>query len=284
MDRFDYNQPNTRERIAARRKSRAARAGSDVRPGPRRAVGSWFASGRIISLLLLLAAVGGLLYIATAPRFTVRAITVDGAQAMKSSAVADLAGVHGQSIWLVDTRQIVERLKSSAYIEQAQASVTLPDRLAISVTERRPEVRWLSGDTLYLLDASGRVLDTDTTGPISNTLVIEDRSNRLLQPNDMVDTDALKLGRLLSLRLPAELGLQPAHIGWNLDTKIFITTPDNRTIIFGQSDNLDDKFSVLGTLLKDHTVFTLLDLRPELPFYRNDMPGAPTPTEAPETP
>ena len=284
MDRFDYNQPNTRERIAARRKSRAARAGSDVRPGPRRAVGSWFASGRIISLLLLLAAVGGLLYIATAPRFTVRAITVDGAQAMKSSAVADLAGVHGQSIWLVDTRQIVERLKSSAYIEQAQASVTLPDRLAISVTERRPEVRWLSGGTLYLLDASGRVLDTDTTGPISNTLVIEDRSNRLLQPNDRVDTDALKLGRLLSLRLPAELGLQPAHIGWNLDTKIFITTPDNRTIIFGQSDNLDDKFSVLGTLLKDHTVFTLLDLRPELPFYRNEVPGAPTPTEAPETP
>ena len=278
MDRFDYNQPNTRERIAARRKSRATRAGSDVRPGPRRTVGSWFASGRIISLLLLLAAVGGLLYIATAPRFTVRAITVDGAQAMKSSAVADLAGVHGQSIWLVDTQQIVERLKGSAYIEQAQASVTLPDRLAISVTERRPEVRWLSGGTLYLLDASGRVLDTDTTGPISNTLVIEDRSNRLLQPNDMVDTDALKLGRLLSLRLPAELGFRPAHIGWNLDTKIFITTADNRTIIFGGSDNLDDKFSVLGTLLKDQTAFTLLDLRPVMPFYRNDVPGAPTPT------
>jgi len=111
MDRFDYNQPNTRERIAARRKSRAARVGSDVRPGARRAVGSWIASGRIASLLLLIAALGGLLYIATAPRFTVRAITVDGAQAMKSSTVADLAGVRGQSIWLVDTQQIVERLK-----------------------------------------------------------------------------------------------------------------------------------------------------------------------------
>ena len=284
MDRFDYNQPNTRERIAARRKSRATRAGSDVRPGPRRTVGSWFASGRIISLLLLLAAVGGLLYIATAPRFTVRAITVDGAQAMKSSAVADLAGVHGQSIWLVDTRQIVERLKSSAYIEQAQASVTLPDRLAISVTERRPEVRWLSGGALYLLDASGRVLGADTTGPISSTLVIEDRSNRPLRPNDMVDADALKLGRVLSLRLPAELGLRPAHIGWNPDTRIFITTADNRTIIFGRSDHLDDKLSVLGTLLRDRTAFTLLDLRPVMPFYRNDLPGAPMPTAAPETP
>jgi cell division protein FtsQ len=242
MDRFDYNQPNTRERIAARRRSRATRAGSAVRPGPRRAVGSWVASGRIASLLLLIAALGGLLYVATAPRFTVREIAVEGAQAMKSSAIAELSGAQGQSIWLVDTHQIAERLKRSAYIEQARASVALPDRLSIAVTERRPEVRWLSGGTLYLLDGDGRVLDTDTTSPVSNTLVIEDRSNRL------------------RLRLPAELGLRPAHIGWNLDTKIFITTADNRTIIFGRSDNLDDKLSVLGTLLKDGTAFTLLDL------------------------
>jgi cell division protein FtsQ len=284
MDRFDYNQPNTRERIAARRKSRATRAGSAVRPGPRRAVGSWIASGRIASLLALIAALGGLLYIATAPSFNVREISVEGAQAMKPSAIAELAGVRGQSIWLVDTRQIVERLKGSAYIEQAQASVTLPNRLSIVVTERRPEIRWQSGGALYLLDASGRVLDTDTTGPISSTLVIEDRSNQPLKPNDMVDADALKLGRMLSLRLPAELGLQPAHIGWNLDTRIFITTADNRTIIFGRSDKLDDKLSVLGTLLKEQTAFTLLDLRPEMPFYRNDVPGAPTPTPIEATP
>src|SRR5690242_2437126 len=133
MDRFDYNQPNTRERVAARRRSRAARATSPVRPGPRRAVGSWVASGRIASLLLLVAALGGLLYIATAPRFTVREIAVDGAQAMKPSAVAELSGARGQSIWLVDTRQIVARLERSAYIEQAQASVALPDRLSITV-------------------------------------------------------------------------------------------------------------------------------------------------------
>src|ERR1043165_4928033 len=105
MDRFDYNQPNTRERIAARRKSRAVRAGSDVRPGARRAVGSWIASGRIAGLLLLIAALGGLLYVATAPSFNVREITVDAAQAMKPSAVAELAGVRGQSIWLIDTGQ-----------------------------------------------------------------------------------------------------------------------------------------------------------------------------------
>jgi cell division protein FtsQ len=286
MDRFDYNQPNTRARIAARRQARHPRRGSTVRPGPRRAASAWVETGKIASLLLMIAALGGLLYIATAPRFTVREIEVQGAQALSQAKVAELAGAQGQSIWLVDTRQVVERLKANAYVERASANVALPDRVAIVVQERRPEVRWQSGGALYLLDADGRVLDTAATAPVSNTLVIEDESNRPLQPNDTVDLDALKLGRVLSLRLPAELGIQPAHIGWNLDTRIFVTAGDGRKIIFGGSDNLERKLLVLGTVLSDKTAFTLLDLRPSTPFYRNDVPGAstPAPDEATETP
>lgn len=274
MDHFDYNQPNTRARIAARRQARTKRAGPAVRPGPKRAVGAWLATGKIASLLLLFAALGGLLYVATAPRFTVREIAVEGAQALSHEKVAELAGARGLSIWLIDTKQIVERLKTNAYVEHASASTALPDRLSITVRERRPELRWQSGGALYLLDADGRVLDTDDTAPLSDTLVIDDLSNRRLEPNDIVDPDALELGRVLSLRLPAELGLRPSRIAWNIDTKIFITTPDNRTIIFGTSDNLDGKLLVLGTLLKDQTAFTLLDLRPRTPYYRNDAPGA----------
>ena len=280
MDRFEYNQPNTRERIAARRRARATRGGSAVRPGPRRAVGSWIASGRLFSLLSLIAALGGLLYIATAPRFTVQQILVEGAQAMQPDAVAELSGARGRSIWLIDTRQIVDQLETSAYIENASANVTLPDQLTITVNERRPEVRWQSGGTLYLLDASGRVLGADNTAPLTNTLVIEDSSNRPMQPNDMVDSDANQLGRMLSLRLPGELSLQPAHIGWNLDWRIFVTTMDHRNIIFGTSENLDSKLAILNSLLQDGTAFTMLDLRPNTPFYRNDVPENATPTEA----
>jgi cell division protein FtsQ len=284
MDHFDYNQPNTRARVAARRQTRAKRPAPAARPGPKRAVSGWLATGKVASLLVFIGALGGLVYVATAPRFAVSAVAVEGAQALSQEKVAALAGVTGQSIWLVDTEQIVERLQTNAYIERASASVALPDRLTIAIRERRPEVRWQTGGALYLIDGDGRVLDTDEAAPISDTLVIEDLSNRPLQPNDMVDTDALKLGRVLSLRLPAELGLQPSRIAWNLDTKIFVTTADNRTIVFGTSDNLDGKLMVLGTLLKDQTAFTFLDLRPSTPFYRNDAPGAPPPAEAGATP
>jgi cell division protein FtsQ len=284
MNRFDYNQPNTRERIAARRKTRRSPSGSRVKPGPRRAVGSWLASGRIASLLLLIAALGGLVYVFSAPRFTVRDIHVEGAQAMSPDAVVTLADARGQSIWLVDTAQIVARLKTSAYIEQASVAVGLPDHLTINVGERRPEVRWKLGSTLYLVDASGRVLDSTTTAPLTNTLVIEDRSKRPLQPNDRVDPDALKLAQMLALRLPTELGLTPTTIGWDIGTGVFATTADARTIIFGQTDNLDSKFAILGMLLKDQTPFTYLDLRPNTPFYRNDPTNTPSSVEATPTP
>src|SRR5262245_50989388 len=104
MNRFEYNQPNTRERMAARRKTRSTRPAPTVTPGPRRAADAWFASGRILSLLLLFASLGGLIYIGTTPRFTIQDIRVEGAQALSAQAVADLAAARGQSIWLVDTR------------------------------------------------------------------------------------------------------------------------------------------------------------------------------------
>src|SRR5919109_1716891 len=127
MNRFEYNQPNTRERIAARRKAQRARQGSAVKPGPRRALGSWLATGRIASLVLFVAALGSLVYVFSAPRFVVRDVRVEGAQAMSREDVTELAGAYGQSIWFVETAQIVERLMTSAYVERASAYVTLPD-------------------------------------------------------------------------------------------------------------------------------------------------------------
>jgi cell division protein FtsQ len=178
---------------------------------------------------------------------------------------------------------IADRLKANAYIERADAYLVLPDTLNLDVGERRPELRWRSGNSLYLIDASGRVLSDDAAAPLTGTLVIEDRSNHQLQPNDMVDPLALKVGRDLALRLPSELNLSPTTIAWDGDNGMLITTADNRTIIFGRGDDLDNQLVILGSILHDGTSFTLLDLRPSTPYYRNDRPDTPAqPTSTPE--
>lgn len=271
MKRFEYNKPNTRERVAARRRiSKPKRQDSLVLPGPRRAAGALLASGRLLSFVLFVAAMSGLVYIFTAPAFAVRDVQVEGAQVLQAEQVAELADARGQSIWFVDTDAIAARLKQSAYVEQAAVAVELPDRLTLHVQERRPELRWQSGGTRYLVDGSGRVLGVDGTATLTNALVIDDRSNRTLEPNDRVDADALLLGRALSLRLPDELGVQPAAISWDAASGIIVTTADGRTIAFGSSERLEEKLLILNALVRDGTAFTYLDLRPGTPYYRDE--------------
>lgn len=275
MDEFNYNRPNTRARIAARRKrTRVPSDESGVLPGPRRALGWWLASGKVVSLVVFAASVYWLWHVSSSADFTVRDVQVEGAQALSVEDVVQLAGASGESIWLVDTDQIVARLKESAYVEAASASVLLPNRLTIEVTERRPEVRWRAQGVNYLVAADGRVLGVDQSTMLTNTLVIDDRSLRQLAPNDRVDADALKLSQLIAVRLPAEVGVIPSAIGWELGTGVFITTGDQRTIVFGEIDQFDQKLAILDLLLQDGTAFTYLDLRPSTPYYRSDAVGA----------
>lgn len=282
MDEFGYNRPNTRARIAARRKrSRVPIDESGVLPGPRRALGQWLASGHVASMALLLISLGVLLYVTTAPQFVVRNIQVSGIQVLTEAEVAELSGSVGQSIWLVQTDAVVARMLQSAYIEDASASVALPDTLHIALVERRPELRWQVGDTRYLVDAAGLVLGPDTTGAITNTLVIEDRSGQPIQANDRIDPAVLQFCQLLAVRLPAEAGVTPAGISWDPSNGVVIVTPDGRTIVFGRMENVEEKIKVLQFLtVQEPTQFTYLDLRPEAPYYRND---APAPAQ-PETP
>ncbi|MEN9936266.1 MAG: hypothetical protein RLZZ387_2845 [Chloroflexota bacterium] len=275
MDDFEYNRPNTRARIAARRKRTRVPAGeSGVVPGPKRALGWWLATGKIAGLLLFAAASAGLWYVSTAEQFTVRDVRVEGAQALSEREVVRLAEARGDSIWLVDTDQIAARLLESAYVETASAAVSLPDRLTITLTERRPELRWRVGGVNYLVASDGRVLGVDQAAVLTNTLVIDDRSARPLEPNDYVDPGALKLAQLIALRLPAEVGLTPVSVSWDSEAGLFITTPEGRTIVFGETDHFDRKLSVLDTLIADGTPFTYLDLRPATPFYRSDGQAA----------
>lgn len=272
-------QPNTRARIDARRKhARSARAAA--RPGPRRATLDWLASGRVAALVLLVASLGGLAYCFTAPMFAVQDVQISGTQILDQNIVAKLADVQGRSIWFVDTNTIRSQIAANPYVEQVNVYATLPNTVAIDVHERSPEVRWQVGATRYLVAADGLVLGTDTTVPVTDTLVIEDRSNRLLEPNQRVDADALKLAQLLRLRLPNEAGVQPIGISWDQGAGLAVTLDGNRNVAFGTSERIDEKIHVLTMLIHDGTAFTSLDLRPSTPFYRND--GGATPTQEPQ--
>ncbi|NOK58410.1 MAG: FtsQ-type POTRA domain-containing protein [Chloroflexi bacterium AL-W] len=276
MQRSGYNKSQTRTTTTRRKPSRK-RTNSTVHPGAKIIAGSWFTSGRFFSLIALIVSAGSLLYIFTSPEYVVQEIRVEGAKVISTVDVIDLADARNQSIWSVDTQRINEQLLTNAYIEEANSYVVLPNQLMITINERTPEVRWQVGGNIFLVDADGRVLGNDGTAPLTNTLVIQDRSDRELAPNDHVDTKVVELGQSLALRLPTEVNLLPTDISWHPDTGMVVTAPDQKTIVFGQYDRLDEKLIVLNQLLHDGTAFTYLDLRPNTPFYRNDGDTPPSP-------
>lgn len=284
MNNADYNSPNTRARIAARRAARkggnrrTAGGGSQVRPGARRVVGRWLVTGQLFSALLFAASGAALYHLFTSPSYQVRRVEVRGNTALSNQTVAELTGLEGVPVWFADTTAATERLLASAYVEQASVSVNLPDTAVVTLVERQPDVRWQVGALQYLVDATGKVLDVANTPPPAGTLVIVDSGARTLAANDQLDPDALKLGRVLSLRLPQELRLPPQTIGWDIALGIYVKTAANQTIVFGQTEDLDRKILILGHLLKEKTAFTYLDLRPSNPFYRNgEQAAAPAP-------
>ncbi len=282
---MDYNEPNTRQRLAARRQRRRGPApanGPQATPGPRRSLMGWLASGRLVSLVIFLGACGALIYLFTDARFSVRQVEVEGNSALNAQAVAALADVEGLPIWFVRHDVAAARLRENAYVASAAVEVALPDRAIIRIVERRPEVRWQAGGVQYLVDGTGKVLAAADEPAAADVLVVADSSHMQLSPNDQIDLDAIALAQSLALRLPVELGFTPAQIGWDYGLGVYVRSPAGQTIVFGQSESLGRKLAVLDVLLKDQTSFTYLDLRPDNPFYQ-DVASAPglSPTAAP---
>ena len=292
MNEVHYNTPNTRARVAARRARRAGKpnpsGGSAVRPGTRQILGRLLVSGKLVSMLLLAGSLAALWALFTSPAYSVQQIEVRGNRALGEDVVAQLSGLRGQPIWFASAANAAQGLLSSAYVEQASVELALPDKAIVTLVERQPDMRWQLGGVQYLVDSAGKVLEAAREPAPPGTLVIQDaRCNTGacagMQPNDQVDPDALELSRRLALRLPEDLKLTPALVGWDIALGVYVKTSAGQSIVFGQTKDFERKIALLGYLLSDNTAFTYLDLRPANPFYRDENKPAATPQPTPQS-
>ncbi len=286
-----------------RREAEKRREASQARPGVRRALAWSIRSGKLLALIVLGVA-GWLLYDAlTSPGYVVRTVSAQGIMALSNADVQALADVTGQPIWLVRDAEIEARVRQSPYVERVKAQVILPDTVVVHVTERRPEVRWTHHGTTYAVTWDGLVLagappatgaaatqpvtsteamiapltisqtetvsQTQNSGPafVGSVAIVDTTPNRELKPGDKVDPDALEVARRVTLRA-AELPAPLQRVEWDAGLGVSLIVGDNRQVIIGKSERLDEKLAVLTQLLRENTPFSLLDLRTTTPYYR----------------
>jgi len=105
--------------------------------------------------------------------FAVRAIEIEGLDRLDASRVRMWLGmVEGSSIWQASPQELQARLEAQPAIAAAEVRRHLPDRLRITVRERRPRAVLRTASGYFLIDQSGAVLDPAATGQTSELPIV----------------------------------------------------------------------------------------------------------------
>lgn len=275
-----------------------------ARPVTQRSLMGYVRNGKLPALLLLLVAGWGLYATLTSPRYVVQQVRLEGGHALTQADVATLAQVQGLPIWSVASADVEARVAQSPYVERVSARVVLPATVLVRVQERQPAMRWQSGNVVYDVAQDGRILaaapgvsspspdlvasdvatqttalsPTDVLSPTAsvapqpssangNSVVIVDTTpDRVLQPGEYVDQDALEVARRVALRA-AEFPQPLEQIAWQQNVGVVLTV-GGKTVLIGNSERLDEKLAIFSKVVREQTPFSLLDLRPTAPYLR----------------
>lgn len=137
---------------------------SDARPTRKR---SWQVAGRRFALLAaaVLLAVVSLMWVANtfmdAGRFRINSVAVHGTVHLAADEVRALVqGIEGQSIFRVKLDEYQLRVVDNPWVSAAILRRVFPSTVDITVTERTPLVLGRWNAQLYLVDATGTIIDT----------------------------------------------------------------------------------------------------------------------------
>lgn len=197
--------------IAAPADKRFRRA--HVKPARRRRVSGWqvWRVARVAGLLALAIYGGwrGTALLIGAPALTVTRVSVQGnARLSTGEVLAILDGLPGSNILTVAIDDWQRRLLASPWVEAATLRRTLPSRIDVIITERRPIGIARLGRALYLVDAHGIVIDEfGPTYADYDLPVIDGLAGRPRESVSAVDERRAELAARVIASLATEPGL-----------------------------------------------------------------------------
>lgn len=209
------------------------------------------------------------------PTFRVdpRTVTVTGARFTDESAIRAQTGLVGDvrpSVFVLGTRRMESLIETLPTVLRADVTATLPDRVAIAVTERVPMVAWWLGDDGYLVDVEGVVLGPTTSidaaelgdGSTGSSLpaLHDERADTTLAAGGSVDPVDLDAVRLLGALTPELVGSRAPALTLSLDDDagFVLAWPDHWRAVFGRytrtllpTDRIPAQVQCLTALLAD---------------------------------
>lgn len=188
------------------------------------------------------ALIAAALAVLNSPLLEVRTVSVSGTRELSAEAIAQLAGLQGENILLIDLGAARERILDQPLIKNVSVSRQWPNSVRIEIEERTPWARWQVNDEIWAIDSEGVVLEGVQADPDS-TLVRQVSSLPAIRGGAHVDLDAVTLLRKIHERGPPRGGPEVLAFEWSLISGLTVVTKHGR-ITFGDGEGFEFKYEV----------------------------------------
>ena len=291
---FKREQPNRRTRRRSELRLGAQNINYKTRPARppvswKPLLKFWQKQGAKLSAGLILLGMVWILYLLfSLPRFFVYAAQIEGNVAVSNYEIYTTSDVDSQSIFWLDPLEVVEKIESLPNIKSASVSISLPNEVIIEVQERRPELLWQSGETVWWVDQEGTIVPPKKD--LGDMLRIIDDDQQPLQAGFQIDQNIVEGAQTLRLLVP-----DVSIVRYSRSQGLTASTPEGWPVYLGDGSEVKAKLVVLTELLADlkarNVKPAFIDVRdPMRPFYQphniiqiGEPISAESPTSGPTT-
>jgi cell division protein FtsQ len=189
--------------------------------------------------------------------FKISSIKVTGNEKYQEQEILEIAElVYGLNVFEADKKKIEDALlEKLIWLKSASMKKIFPDRIEITVTERKPFVKAVYGADYYIIDNEGIVLEkinVKDSGNYDNIITVKNAFRyRPEEGEKIAKKNLLSCGliyRALDLELKGEI--REAYISENFAEDIVFLTLNDKKIIFGTSDRIEDKNAILRDVME----------------------------------
>lgn len=116
---------------------------------------------RVTEILILLSIlIGALMFFLMSPIFNISSIEVENNQKISEQTYISLSQIQlGQNIFSIYKKQAIDSIKTNAYVEDVKIKRQLPDKILITIEERKPAYILKYGNAYAYIDYNGYILE-----------------------------------------------------------------------------------------------------------------------------
>lgn len=221
---------------------------------------------RLTGVLLIALALYGVYAVPRIETLHVQTVLVEGTQRLTEQEIIDATGLVGRSILAVRSVPVEAQLERMPYVASAKVEHGWSGTVRVLVEERTPRLVVASNNRMFLLDATGVVLEP--VAGRSGFPVLEVESDALPQLGQKLAGDHVEYALRLFSELPPEVRDVAGKLSYRTELGYELTSTAGWTAILGDDTQLGVKAATLQQVVARKNV-TLVDVSsPANPYYR----------------